>query len=399
MAHIYSHSQVQLYTSCPRQYQYRYIDKLPKPAEQNSIHMQLGTIVHDTLEELYRAVSQTRGYTEQELVDIYTKKRDTLEEWSLYIPDSDEYQTFVMRGERYVREYRHKYAPFEQARVISLEQSMTFDLTDTIRFRVKLDRLDKIGDMWRVIDYKTWTKLPTMDDETYIDQIYLYGLGVMAKYGVHISKLQGILQFLHHDIEYVVDITEEWLEKTRQKYIDLITEIEDKRFRYHMWEVDIFGPEESRACNWCAFRQVCPLFAHSYAQDEVISMISDESIYQLVDRYTALKSQAADIDKQTKSIRSTLVAYIKHKEALGEDIWALYSDTSALGISKSINYKIWDEPQLRDILPADIVADLLKIDRHALARHIKDGQIRYGDISTVVEKSDSYTLRKKKFKK
>ena len=50
---LYSHSKLQSFESCPRQYWYQYIGK-PDVEKVDTIEAFLGTCVHKTLENLYR---------------------------------------------------------------------------------------------------------------------------------------------------------------------------------------------------------------------------------------------------------------------------------------------------------------------------------------------------------
>ena len=50
---VYSHSRLSCYEQCPQKYKLQYIDKVETEVEEN-IESYLGSIVHETLEKLYR---------------------------------------------------------------------------------------------------------------------------------------------------------------------------------------------------------------------------------------------------------------------------------------------------------------------------------------------------------
>src|SRR3990172_10148493 len=49
---VFSPSRISTYESCPRQYKYRYVDRIPR--EEESIEAFLGSRVHEALNKLYR---------------------------------------------------------------------------------------------------------------------------------------------------------------------------------------------------------------------------------------------------------------------------------------------------------------------------------------------------------
>ena len=83
---------------------------------------------------------------------------------------------YKRRGELYLNKYYEKHQPFEDIKVIDTELDFVFDLTDDIKFKMIVDRLDKIGDTFIISDYKTNQKLPTEDKDNYIEQLTLYGI-------------------------------------------------------------------------------------------------------------------------------------------------------------------------------------------------------------------------------
>jgi hypothetical protein len=56
----YSHSQIQLYNTCPRRYRYEKVDKFPIPADEQKVNLYfpLGNAVHYALEMLYKGLRQ-----------------------------------------------------------------------------------------------------------------------------------------------------------------------------------------------------------------------------------------------------------------------------------------------------------------------------------------------------
>jgi len=54
---VYSHSRLGVYETCPRQYHFQYVERVPMP-EVTTAEMFVGSHVHAALEELYAGVRQ-----------------------------------------------------------------------------------------------------------------------------------------------------------------------------------------------------------------------------------------------------------------------------------------------------------------------------------------------------
>ena len=69
---MYSHSRLSTYENCPFQYKLRYVDKV-KPELGNTIESFMGSMVHDTLEWLYRLVSNSNTASKESLLSKYNQ--------------------------------------------------------------------------------------------------------------------------------------------------------------------------------------------------------------------------------------------------------------------------------------------------------------------------------------
>ena len=56
---LYSHSRLSVYETCPRQYRFRYVDRIKLPRVRTA-EMFRGTHVHAALETLYRRMQRGR---------------------------------------------------------------------------------------------------------------------------------------------------------------------------------------------------------------------------------------------------------------------------------------------------------------------------------------------------
>jgi len=69
---IHSHSSLDSFESCPRQYWYQYIGK-PPVERVDTIEAFLGTCVHETLEKLYRLRLRGRVLSGEETLDCQAR--------------------------------------------------------------------------------------------------------------------------------------------------------------------------------------------------------------------------------------------------------------------------------------------------------------------------------------
>lgn len=74
----YSHSQIQLYQTCPRRYRYEKVEKLAilKEDIKTNLYFPLGNAVHHALEMLYKGVQQKSLASLERILQHYQYRRD-----------------------------------------------------------------------------------------------------------------------------------------------------------------------------------------------------------------------------------------------------------------------------------------------------------------------------------
>lgn len=136
---VYSHSQVQLYKQCELRYAYKYIDRIPVPAEA-SLHLALGTSVHGALEFLYKEVQRLKVPSKESILEEYHSIRNEQitkiqEENKRSQLDQQQVADFAHMGVEYINWYYSTYHPFDQSIVMSTEEKVFPKLDDDIKFR------------------------------------------------------------------------------------------------------------------------------------------------------------------------------------------------------------------------------------------------------------------------
>ena len=279
----YSVSQIQVYLQCPLKYRYHYIDKIPTPEFVETTDTLLWTLVHESLQNLYNNINIFKVPSKEDFIANYYELRNKKEQetalnwWEILNHHSDlTIDDFKRRWETYLSRYYDKHSPFKDLQVISTEKQISFQLDEWINFLWFIDRLDKVWDTFIINDYKTNKNLPTEEKDQYIEQLTLYWLWIQQKYAKYFKNLKAKLYFLHFDIEDERDITQEKLDEIKNKYLNIIREIEQNKVQYAMWSKKIFEANQSSFCSWCDYQSICPLFNAINSDDKVEWELSDK---------------------------------------------------------------------------------------------------------------------------
>ena len=401
----YSHSKVQLFNQCPLKFRFQHIDKYPAQFE-TTADLVLGNAVHDILEKLYNQVNDFKTPELDSLIEDYhnfwDKKLEELqqkgEELVIKAKDStiDDYKN---RGEVYIKNYFNKHYPFEDIKVVDTEANIYFDLDENIKFNGFIDRLDKSAS-WNTFiinDYKTNKRLPEEDKQDYFHQLTIYAKWVLDKYWKYFDNLKARIYYLHFDIEDEWDITESLLEDTMNKYKSTINDIESRKEKYQQWDTKAFEPNQTPLCNFCEFQSICPLFSHSYMNDEFVSNLSDRSIKTLIDDFWRKNEEKKKLEKDLNEMKNIFVEYVNQKE---EDIEKIYWNDYEIKIKENQYYKYPQKEQFLERLKQYWDIDkVMDISFQKVKKAFDSEDIDIENYKDVIEKSKSYTPYTSKRKK
>lgn len=396
----YSHSQIQLYKQCPLKYKFKYIDWYKAEFEITADTL-LGNSVHYALEQLYNDINNFKPATLENVLSYYhnfwnSKIEELQSQWQTLLVKSRDSQIedYQRRGEIYLSEYFQKHQPFTDIKVIATEANIYFDLGDDITFTGFIDRLDKQWDSFIINDYKTNKNIPPEDKETYIEQLTIYGKWVIEKYWKYFTNLKARLHYLHFDIIDEWEISTELLNDLVEKYKSIIFEIQSKKQKYEEWNTRSFEPKESWLCRFCEYQSECPLFSHSFMDDEFISGLSDQTIKTLIDEFISKNEEKKQLQQSLDNLKEIFTEYIKDK-----DFKALYGNDWKISISEIENYKITDEEEFTKIMKKLWVYDeLLNIDRFKVNKLFKDWKLDINNFQGIVEQTITKTFRSSKKK-
>jgi RecB family exonuclease len=257
---VYSHSRLGVYETCPRQYRFQYVDRVPVP-EVRTVEMFLGSQVHAALEDLY---TQVRRRTLPELSAILESYGQRwAEEWTDDIlitragASADDYRR---AGEEHLTAYHRRYHPFDRDRTVSVERLVMFPLSEERRIWLQgfVDRISVTREgLWQIHDYKTGRWVPTQAELDGDRQLALYQIGVQRAFPYEARRVELVWHYLAHDLELRSRREPEALQRLAEKTLAAIETIQsDTAF------ATITGPH----CDRCSFRSICPAWTMGEVQ-------------------------------------------------------------------------------------------------------------------------------------
>ena len=382
---MYSFSQVQTYLKCPLQYKFRYIDEIVPPREE-SLELLLGKSVHMALQYLYDQVSNLKIPSEQEVVDFFVQEFQ--KQFATTQFEAEQGEIFENRGKVYIQNHYQRNYPFDKFKVLATEEFFNFRLPNWQIFRGFIDRIDKIWDSLMINDYKTNKRLPADEEQTNDEQIILYGYGILQKYGKQFKQVKWQLEYLHFDHIKPVQIDSQTLEQTVQKYVDVIDEIEQRKKQFYQGDQNAFEPKETSLCRFCAYKEICPLFAHWFGKVSGDDL-SKESIQMMVDEYVANANKIKELKNQNEQTKKLLVEYAQKHGFL-----KLFGQKYQIRITSRQDYKIADKQKLKEILSKlNLLNEALEVDRYKVAKLIKSWKLDLAQLEDLVTPSEVITLR------
>lgn len=240
------------FMTCPLQYRFRTIDRLPEPTSPDAAR---GTLVHKVLEDLYdlpapdRTPERARGMVDgswdgliaesPELAEIFGDDGPEIGEWLASCHDVLE-RYFTLEDPR-------RLEPAER------ELYVETLLDSKLLLRGFVDRIDVAPNgMIRVVDYKTGRAPGPGFEQQALFQMKFYALVLWRMRGVIPAMLQLVYLGSGELLRYVPD--ERDLVATERKVEAIWAAIQRAR------EAGDWRPSRSRLCGWCAHQALCPEF-------------------------------------------------------------------------------------------------------------------------------------------
>lgn len=371
----FSPSKLAVFEDCPRRYRYRYVDGIRRDTQ--SVEAFLGTCVHKALEELYEDLRHGKTPGEEEVVAVYSKAWD--KGWSERIVVRDARWSpadWKKAGEDCVRAYYKEQAPFTRDKTVGLEARAGFDLETpegTWRIEGFIDRLALAPDgAFEIHDYKTSKNLPGQKDLDEDRQLAVYELAVRASWP-DAKAVRLVWHYVRHGKTLESRRTPEQLKALEAELAALIARIKAERD---------FPPRKSALCDWCEYRDLCPLWAHAEklaalpeadrAKDEPARLVAE--IAAIADKKRELKERLKQIEKDEAAIEARVI-----KLADEQEVSVFHGEQGELVVSKKDVYKLptkTHSPEAYAALEAELRASPLwkevsTLDSHRLVEGYK----------------------------
>ena len=245
----FSFSQLAAFSTCPLQYKFAFVLKIPAPTDKASLIFGrvLHNVLHDFLEPLESAGSvqdslfnkPKTALTEEKLLELYEER------WQADgYGSKEEREKYYQKGQKILKTFWTNLKTDGLPEIIFLEKSFTFKVGDGI-IKGAIDRVDKLPDgTLEIIDYKTGNPKEKLE---YADkrQLILYKIFLEEFLKIKVSKLS--YYYLEGTYKTSFEAKEKDVEKLRQEVLDEITEIKKGNF----------PPNPSELCKYCDFRDIC----------------------------------------------------------------------------------------------------------------------------------------------
>ena len=231
---VLSYSAIAAYRDCPRQYWYRYEQRLPAVQSAEAVQ---GVVLHEVLRRAGEAKRRSEKVTAALLSSLHE------EVWSATaFPDSRRAPTFKRNGAAQLEAYR-KGGGFE-ATPEFLEQPFTVDV-DGWRLRGVIDRVDRAESGWRILDYKTGRPVTRGKRDL---QVALYAMGAASALNVDSSGLELGVVYLASGETILLERPDALVAEARKQGAEVAERVKAGRFE---------AKPDRRRCRQCPYRLAC----------------------------------------------------------------------------------------------------------------------------------------------
>jgi len=233
-----SFSQIDTFNTCPLQYRYRYIQRIPVPP---SSAASFGESMHKTLRDFYQEIRDGRKLIKTDLMKMLEIN------WSPvgYASKAHENKR-KKQGERMLADFYEKF----DAKTIpkDLEQPFIIKVSPQLKIGGKIDRIDEKEGKLEIIDYKTGKVLDQNDIDKSL-QLTVYALAATDR-GLYSRKAKDVIltfYFLETTEKKSTKRTVEQLKQAKNELLEKAKEIEKSSFE----------PTPSNMCDYCDFKLLC----------------------------------------------------------------------------------------------------------------------------------------------
>jgi DNA helicase-2/ATP-dependent DNA helicase PcrA len=227
-----SYSAITSYRDCPRQFWYRHVQRLPVVQSAEAVH---GVILHEVLRRAGEARREGKLVTGPRLRSLFDDVWRTVP-----FPDERRVPTFKRIGASELEVYR-KHGGLDAVPAY-LEQPFHVAV-DGWTLRGVIDRIDRSGDAWRIIDYKSGRPVTRRRRDL---QVALYALGAAA--ALKLEPLELEVVYLASGESVRVEHVASLVREAQADGSEVAEGIRAGRFE---------ARPERRRCRLCPYRLAC----------------------------------------------------------------------------------------------------------------------------------------------
>ncbi len=235
-----SYSQLSTFGTCPLQYKYRYILRIPVPP---SAALTFGDTMHRTVRAFYELVKAGEKPTKDILLNLLEKH------WSsLGYGDRGYEEKMKKHGLELLEGFYEK--GYDPARIPKdLEASFKIHITPSLTLGGRIDRVDTFPDgKLEIIDYKTG-QAPKTRDPGSDPQLTVYALAATDEGIYKKTPEQVIVSFYFFESQEKVSAT-----RTKEQLAAIKQEVAQKAEEISKSD---FHPTPGKHCGFCEFRLIC----------------------------------------------------------------------------------------------------------------------------------------------
>lgn len=392
-----SYSNINAFQSCPLKYKYQNIDKIKAPKNIDAV---FGSSVHMALkfmfqrDPLYPTLDQVIDFFRE----AWRNKKTSLEEKNKKDGEEEtdaQIEDMLYKDGINILEKFYKNNPPWNFNIVDMESWFDFEVEDEKTGEKHtlsgiMDRVDKTNDdVFEIIDYKTGRKMPSQKDVDENLQLSIYQLGLMNKWP-HLDpkKIKLSLYFLKHGEKISTSRTKEQLGDTKRMILGVIKDINDK-----IKENNSFPPTPSGLCDWCEYKQMCPMWRHMYKKENQISNLkSQNEIKEIIREYFKLKDENGKNNDRLDELKTIVYGFMDE-----QNVERVFGDEGYLTrTTKEKN--VYDMEKTKGILePAGRWKDILEPDDKKLDKLLPSLSDDLREkILTITAKKKTVTLNMRK---
>jgi putative RecB family exonuclease len=253
MTELYSHSRLNTFENCRKQFEFRYILDLPEDSE--GVEAFVGKRVHEVLERLYEFVGREQVPSLNKVIDRYKANFEEhyKPERIRIVKSGLDKKFYLDLGIRCLSHFYRRHYPFDADETLGLEERVIFDLDPDGEYAMQgiVDRIVRARDgAIEIQDYKTGAYIPSQKKLDSDRQLALYQIGVAEQYG-NDQPIRLVWHYLAKDRTCTSTRTPEELAALKTEVIGLIDKIRATRE---------FPAKKNRLCDWCGYKRFCPAF-------------------------------------------------------------------------------------------------------------------------------------------